>query len=92
MGKRVVIARLRPKKDDDIRDALNLLPSYIDESDVVRAALRMLLLGQKWNLSPLELPNQQTSTRVEDVVTKIEADDIDDEDELESNLDNFIND
>lgn len=92
MGKRVVIARLRPKKDDDIREALNLLPDYIDESDVVRAALRMLLLGQKWNLGPFEMSKQQTPIRVEEEVIRIEVNSIDDEDELESNLDNFIND
>lgn len=54
MGVKVVIARLRPKKDDDIRNALSKLPSYYDESDIIREALRQFLFGHKGRTPQLQ--------------------------------------
>lgn len=89
MGKRAVIARLRPKKDDDIKRALEQLPRYIDESDIVRAALRKFLFGQDSNitLGKIDLKAQSDEQMIIEP-TPLE----DDDDELEANIDKFIKD
>jgi|GEM_PF-3071568 len=38
-------ARLRPIKDEDLREAWKNLPPHEDKSDVVRRALRLLFFG-----------------------------------------------
>ncbi|WP_339193757.1 hypothetical protein MKY95_18655 [Paenibacillus sp. FSL P4-0176] len=38
-------ARLRPVKDEDLREAWVKLPPHEDKSDVVRRALRLLFFG-----------------------------------------------
>lgn len=92
MGKKVVIARLRPKKDDDIKTALETLPEYYDESDIVREALRLFFFGnneiQPKNIVTYQSNLHKTLKQEEDVVVK-KVDNID-EDELEGNLDSFI--
>ncbi|WP_431785953.1 hypothetical protein [Paenibacillus lactis] len=91
MGKKVIIARLRPGKDDDIRQALKKLPSYHDESDILRAALRQFLFGEN---QPLLVGKQIATTQVrqdEEYVESIPLRRIDtDDDDLDEKLDDFI--
>ncbi len=48
MASRLVRARLRKGKDDDIAQALDYLPKSTEESDIVRAALRLYFgLGEE---------------------------------------------
>ncbi|MBT2760007.1 hypothetical protein [Paenibacillus sp. ISL-20] len=88
MGKKVVIARLRPGKDDDIRKALKELPPYYDESDILREALRQFLFGHEGR-PPTLIGSQVYSSQQpkEDDITleKIEFDS-----DLDENLDGFI--
>lgn len=91
MGKKVVIARLRPGKDDDIRQALKEIPSYFDESDILRAALRQFLFGENQSLL---VGNQIAGTQVrqnEKYIESIPLSRIDTEDDdLDEKLDDFI--
>ncbi|MGM1044715.1 MAG: hypothetical protein ACQEXX_01075 [Bacillota bacterium] len=92
MGKIIVSARLRPKKDDDLRKALDNLPPYYDESDVVREALRQFLFSHKGR-KPLimgsqvfdesSITDEEDSIVVEQVVNESDND-------LDNNLDSFI--
>jgi Arc/MetJ-type ribon-helix-helix transcriptional regulator len=97
VGVKVVIARLRPKKDDDIRQALSELPSYYDESDVIREALRQFLFSHKGRIplllaSRIENENNDKlvdeSSRDEKMVLERVLDEEDDD--LEAALDNLI--
>lgn len=47
MEKKIVRARIRDKKDADLREALAKIPIYYDESDIIREALRQFLFGHK---------------------------------------------
>ncbi|MBX4152319.1 hypothetical protein [Paenibacillus lautus] len=92
MGKKVIIARLRPGKDDDIRQALQELPPYHDESDILRAALRQFLFGHR-EIQPLLVRNQDSSTH--DMQTEYSEDFSlsqikTDNDDLDEKLDDFI--
>lgn len=92
MGKKVVIARLRPGKDDDIRQALKEIPSYFDESDILRAALRQFLFGHR-EVQPLLVGNQDVTTQHRHVEYDEDIPLIrskEDDDDLDGKLDDFI--
>lgn len=101
MALKTVIARLRNKKDDDLREAISKSPIYYDESDIVREALRQFYFGHTGreplfkgeqlfipNNKSIELP-QEREIDVDPVgeLERVNSDD----DDLESNLDKFIN-
>ena len=92
MGKKVVIARLRPKKDDDIKTALESLPEYYDESDIVREALRQYFFGNSGLLPGIIITDRPNLNKTlnEDVVIVAQKVDETEDDELEDNLDSFI--
>lgn len=89
MGKKVIIARLRPVKDDDLRIALGKLPPYYDESDIVREALRQFLFSHEGRQPVLMGSQVVRNVQVEDT-TDIRLERNDEEIDLEGNLDNFI--
>lgn len=94
MGSKLISARLRPKKDDDIKIALSKLPAYYDESDIVREALRQFLFSHKGR-APQLLGSQvyeESATGIddEDTITLEKVDSIDGELDLEANLNKFI--
>lgn len=92
-----MIARLRPKKDDDIRLALSRLPSHYDESDVIREALRQFLFSHKGRIPQLfgrqpETENNDINPLNKNPEKEIHLERVMDEedDDLEAALDNFI--
>ncbi|MFI2856962.1 hypothetical protein ACH6EH_07450 [Paenibacillus sp. JSM ZJ436] len=89
MGKKVIIARLRPNKDDDLRKALNNLPPYYDESDIVREALRQFLFSHEGR-QPSFIGSQVYRNTPVEGVEDIALERSDEEFDLESNLDSFI--
>lgn len=94
MGSKLISARLRPKKDDDIKTALGKLPAYYDESDIVREALRQFLFSHKGR-APQLLGSQvyEDSERIVEVNEEVvleKLNPIDDELDLEANLNKFI--
>lgn len=96
MGVKVVMARLRPKKDEDIQKALSNLPSYYDESDILREALRQFLFGHKGRVPQL-LGSQVLVEREKNEVAEtidqeaqLERMETDVENILEATLDKFI--
>ncbi|MCM3257135.1 hypothetical protein M3664_04970 [Paenibacillus lautus] len=89
MGKKVVIARLRENKDDDLRDALDNMPPYYDESDIVREALRQFFFGHEGR-QPVLMGSQVNSKVVVEDAVDIVLERSDEEFDLEGNLDNFI--
>ncbi|WP_145413491.1 hypothetical protein [Paenibacillus xylanexedens] len=93
------MARLRKKKDDDLKLALSNSPIYYDESDIIREALRQFYFGHTGR-EPLFRGDQLLYTinnetadvddEPEDIqLDKVELNDVDDD--LESNLDKVIN-
>jgi hypothetical protein len=96
VGVKVVMARLRPKKDEDIKKALSNLPPYYDESDILREALRQFLFGHKGRIPQLlgsqvfvEEKNSNVAVTIDQKV-QLEQIETDDEDELEAALNKFI--
>lgn len=92
MGKIIVSARLRPKKDDDLRKALEHLPPYYDESDVVREALRQFLFSHKGR-KPLIMGSQvleDSSTTSMDEAAVSNAFEVEEVEDLDEKLDEFI--
>lgn len=45
MSSQVIPFRLRQRKDDDLSEALQTIPAFLDKSEVIREALRMYFLG-----------------------------------------------
>ncbi len=99
MAIKTVMARLRKKKDDDLKLALSNSPIYYDESDIIREALRQFYFGHTGR-EPLFRGDQLLYTinnetadvddEPEDIqLDKVELNDVDDD--LESNLDKVIN-
>lgn len=88
MGKRIVSARLRDKKDDDIRKALSALPVYYDESDIVREALRQFLFSHKGR-KPEILGSQIELDMPDELAKELELIDSSEE-SLDKSLDEFI--
>ena len=96
MGKKQHIgARLRPGKDDDIKKAIDSLPVYYDESDIVREALRQFLFSHEGR-QPLILGSQIFKLENKSVtITKDEMEmnstvEIIEEDDLDAKLDDFL--
>lgn len=67
--------RLRDGKDDDLKQALNSLPSYVDRTEIIRKALRDYFFNNqkpitiKNNTAPqVNIPLKET---IEDIDSKI---------------------
>ncbi|MEK4427641.1 hypothetical protein MHB54_00125 [Paenibacillus sp. FSL M7-0802] len=90
MGKKLVSARLRSGKDDDLKIALSKLPVYYDESDIVREALRQFLFGHKGRKP--EILGSKVVIDDELVVNKEELEEVDfiSQSDLDKSLDDFI--
>ncbi|KAF6630682.1 hypothetical protein ACWA2B_09920 [Paenibacillus sp. CMM36] len=90
MGKKLVSARLRNGKDDDLKIALSKLPIYYDESDIVREALRQFLFGHKGRKP--EILGSKVVIDDELVVNKEELEEVDfiSQSDLDKSLDDFI--
>ncbi|PIH59001.1 hypothetical protein [Paenibacillus sp. LK1] len=97
MGKQHVIARLRPLKDDDIRLAMDKLPIYYDEADIVREALRQLLFGHTGRepmIKGVQLFSETTITELDKqdqvIMEDVSLDNTEDNDDLDAKLNEFL--
>ncbi|KAF6565274.1 hypothetical protein G9G63_08930 [Paenibacillus sp. EKM202P] len=90
MGKKLISARLRNGKDDDLKKALSKLPIYYDESDIVREALRQFLFGHKGRKP--EILGSKVVIDDEDIIdtNMPEEDDSFSQSDLDKSLDDFI--
>ncbi|MDP9675393.1 Arc/MetJ-type ribon-helix-helix transcriptional regulator [Paenibacillus jamilae] len=91
MGKKLISARLRNGKDDDLKKALSKLPVYYDESDIVREALRQFLFGHKGRKP--KILGSKVAIDDEDVMDTnilLEEDDSISQSDLDKSLDDFI--
>ncbi|GFN32396.1 hypothetical protein [Paenibacillus xylaniclasticus] len=83
----IVQARLRKGKDDDLREAFDNLPKFMDSADIVRAALRMYFGLDGTIKVKYEIPSKvERGTQVKPILKKVEISD----EELENNLDSFL--
>ncbi|WP_181429817.1 hypothetical protein [Paenibacillus illinoisensis] len=88
---------MRELKDDDLKEAIANSPIYYDESDIVREALRQFYFGHTGR-EPLFRGEQlfNVNNKLADLPNKVEVLQLErvsdyDDDDLERNLDNFIN-
>ncbi|MCR8641371.1 hypothetical protein NV379_01760 [Paenibacillus sp. N1-5-1-14] len=90
---RSVQARIRPTKDSDLEIALNMLPSHIDESDLVREALRLLFFNKRNHYyEQLNFDRENVRPIINDYSgdsTELQRVEISDDD-LEKNVDCFL--
>ncbi|MFS0855321.1 hypothetical protein [Paenibacillus taichungensis] len=97
MGKQHVIARLRPLKDDDIRLAMDKLPIYYDEADIVREALRQLLFGHTGRepmIKGVQLFSETTITELDKqdqvIMEDVTLNNAEENDDLDAKLNEFL--
>lgn len=97
MGKQHVIARLRPLKDDDIRLAMDKLPIYYDEADIVREALRQLLFGHTGRepmIKGVQLFTETTITELgkqdQVIMEDVSLNNAEENDDLDAKLNEFL--
>ncbi|MEC4565554.1 hypothetical protein L8C07_06310 [Paenibacillus sp. CMAA1739] len=90
MGKKVISARLRDGKDEDLKEALKKLPVYYDESDIVREALRQFLFGHKGRKP--EILGSKVLIEEEIDTNRVELEEVDciSQLDLDKSLDEFI--
>lgn len=84
----IIPFRLRPGKDDDIRDALEQAAVREDRSDVIRAALRAYLLEQRQQQAVRPGPGPQLRPEnLDDIELEVKEKD---DDQLAADLDKLL--
>ncbi|GAV11463.1 hypothetical protein [Paenibacillus sp. NAIST15-1] len=83
MEVKVIQARLRPKRDDDLKKAFMELPDHVDKADIIREAMRQYFFGgglKNNAVNNIKLVNDDSSSIM---INKVE----DSDDDLDAKLD-----
>lgn len=83
----VIQARLRPKRDDDLKKAFMELPEHMDKADIIREAMRQYFFGGVVKTNKVNIIDPTYDDESTISINKVDGSD----DDLDAKLDFVLN-